>query len=377
MELYHKASHLQTRWASFENPKGLPGQAAQENQGAKGHAFERFKAGETKVLMDVAGTSGTVRRIWLTVRPRDPKVLRGLRLDMYWDGAAKPAVSVPLGDFFCWILGRPASFENEFFASPEGRSFTCYIPMPFRNAARIAVTNESGVDLPHFFYDVDYTLGDRHDENTLYFHASWRRERWTELGKDFEILPKVTGEGRFLGCNIGVIVNSAYKGWWGEGEAKMYLDGDTTWPTIAGTGTEDYISTGWGQGIFAQRYHGSLVADKGQYGFYRFHVPDPVYFHKDCRVTIQQMGGTPKRDIVAMQQAGVPLTPVSVDVSPQGVDQLLAGPNAPKLADFGDNEWVNFYRQDDVCAVAYYYLDSSEGQAPPLAPADKREEAIE
>jgi hypothetical protein len=331
--------------------------------------------------MDVKGSSGTVRRIWVTLRPRDAKVLRGLRLEMFWDETQKPAVSVPLGDFFCWILGHPASFESEYFASPEGRSFTCYIPMPFRKAARITVSNDSGMDFSHLFYDVDYTLGDRHGDEALYFHASWRRERSTELGKDFEILPRVMGEGRFLGCNIGVVVNPAYTGWWGEGEVKMYLDGDTNWPTIAGTGTEDYISTGWGQGSFAQRYHGSLVSDKdkGRYGFYRFHVPDPVYFHKDCRITIQQMGGAQKKDILKMQEKGVPLIPVSLDVNDGGQTavRLLDDASARKLADFKDTDWVNFYRSDDFCAVAYYYLDTPEGQAPPLALVDKRTEAIE
>ncbi len=103
------------------------------------------------------------------------------------------------------------------------------------------------------------------------------------MGKDFEILPRVAGEGRFLGVHFGIISAPGVTGWWGEGEVKMYIDGDTALPTIAGTGAEDYIGTGWGQGLFQTRFTGCTVADpkNRQFASYRYHIPDPVYFHKD------------------------------------------------------------------------------------------------
>jgi hypothetical protein len=124
-DLFTKPKGVVTRWSSFENLAARKGEGGRENQGAKGHAFDSIKPGETKVLLDVAG-SGVVRRMWITLRPRDPKILRALRLEMFWDGSDKPAVSVPLGDFFNWVHGRPVKFENALFANPEGRSFVCF-----------------------------------------------------------------------------------------------------------------------------------------------------------------------------------------------------------------------------------------------------------
>src|SRR5690606_4329472 len=121
-----------------------------------------------------------------------------------------------------------------------------------------------------------------------------RRENMTKLRQDMTILPKVEGRGRFLGCNLGVRLHPAMTGfWWGEGEVKVYIDGDKEYPTLCGTGTEDYIGTGYGQGYFTHRYQGNQFIGKlfSAFGFYRFHLPDPLFFHKDIRVTIQVMGG--------------------------------------------------------------------------------------
>ena len=251
--------------------------------------YDWIDVGETKTVFDVKG-SGMIHRMWFTIRDRSPEMLRSLKLEMYWDNAEKPAVSVPFGDFFSIGLGKKTSFENAFFSDPEGRSFNCRIPMPFRKAGKITITNESPIQLELIFYDINYSLNLRHDREVLYFHSYWNREQKTELAKDFEILPKVQGKGRFLGTNIGVIENSVYEGsWWGEGEVKMYIDGDTDYPTLSGTGTEDYIGTAWGQGKFNHLNQGCLIAgEEGQWCFYRFHVPDPVYFYSECRVTIQQ-----------------------------------------------------------------------------------------
>jgi len=207
--VYEMQEGVETRWASPENPTGEKGRGGRAAGGRKGSPTIPIKAGESVVLAEAKNTSGMVRRIWMTMPDRSPQMLRGLRLEMFWDGAASPAVSAPVGDFFGVGLGQMAQFESALFSNPEGRSLNCFVPMPFRTGMRIVMTNESGRDLPELFYDVDYTLGDRHPAHTLYFHAHWRRENPTALRRDYEILPKVSGRGRYLGTNVGVIVNQS------------------------------------------------------------------------------------------------------------------------------------------------------------------------
>jgi len=377
--IYRKPKGVKTRWASFENPAATKGGGGTENKGAKGHAFDSLKPGETKTLMNAEG-SGTIRRIWITIAQRDAKMLRSLRLDMYWDHSRKPAVSVPLGDFFGAATGQIVPFENAFFSSPEARSFGCTIPMPYRTAAKVAITNESSRPLTHLFYDIDFTQGDKHSDDVLYFHANWRRERWTTLEKDFEILPEVHGEGRFLGCHVGVMLKPGNTGWWGEGEVKVYLDGDSKWPTLVGTGLEDYIGTGWGLGTYVNHYQGSLVADRssGHYAFYRYHVPDPIYFDKDCRVTIQQIGGGPKDVILRMQENNVNFKPVGVDGG--GYDKFTKILEQSPPLSIDDPSFpqghINVYREDDYSATAFFYLDSPCNNLPKLMVLKKRLEGL-
>ncbi|MEN8255256.1 MAG: glycoside hydrolase family 172 protein, partial [Verrucomicrobiota bacterium] len=292
-----------------------------------------------------------------------------------------PAVSVPLGDFFGASVGELPTFENALFSSPEARSFTCVLPMPYRTGARITITNDSDDPQTHLFYDIDFTQGEKHPADMLYFHAHWRRERWTTFKEDFEILPKIKGAGRFLGCNVGVLLKPGNSGWWGEGEVKVYLDGDLKWPTLVGTGLEDYIGTGWGLGTYANMYQGCPIADHGagRYSFYRYHVPDPIYFDSDCRVTIQQIGGGPNDEIAKMKDADVKFEPVSVDSG--GYDKftkLYEERNPPR---FGDKDFpgghVNVYRQDDYAATAFFYLGTPTSTLPKLAPVKQRIEGLE
>ena len=350
---------VETRWASPENPSGAKGEAARAGGGRKGSPTIAVKAGASAVLAEARGTSGTIRRIWMTFGDRSPRMLRGLRIDMYWDGAATPAVSAPLGDFFGIGLGRTTAFESALFSDPEGRSFVSVVPMPFRTGMRIVLTNESGADLPELFYDVDYTIGDRHPPGTLYFHAVWRRERATRPRVDYEILPRVSGRGRYLGANVGVIVNREqyFNSWWGEGEVKIYLDGDRAQPTIAGTGTEDYIGTAWGQGRFANLYQGSPIADEErmQWAFYRYHVPDPVWFHRDVRVTMQQIGY-----LADHSRGGIVRT---------GRRLIRAGEGEVEMDSKADGK---FERSDDWSSCAYFYLDRPENGLPALAPVSER-----
>ncbi len=369
-ELLYRMSTNQPRWATFENLKAAVGAGGAENKTAKGHAFEAIAAGETKTLLNVPSGSGIVERIWITVNDRSPEMLRSLRLEMFWDGEAKPAVSVPLGDFFSISHGQLMPFENALFSSPEGRSFNEHIPMPFRKGARITVTNDSPKKLDLFFYDVDFQIVNTLPPDALYFHCHWRRELQTQLEKDFEMLPNVTGRGRFLGVNLGLITDPAYlKSWWGEGEVKIYLDGDTKLPTIVGTGAEDYVGSGWGLGKFIQQYQGCPVANDStrQWSIYRFHIPDALYFQKNLRATIQVLGGDTRENVRKMIVENTPLTPVSVN-GDGGFLKLLEG-SQPKVTDanFPDG-WVNFYRREDYCATAYFYLDRPSNELPPMPP---------
>jgi hypothetical protein len=374
-ELYEFNENLEARWVSFENPTGLKGSGALTNKGIKGNAFEQLEAGETKVLMNVEG-SGIIHRMWMTISDRCPIMLRSIRIEMFWDGAEKPAVSVPLGEFFCAGLGIMVPFENELFSSPEGKSFNMLIPMPFRTKAIVTLTNESDKSLNHLFYDINYALTPITDENLLYFHAYWHRENRTTLGQDYEVLPRVSGKGRFLGTSVGVITDSRYKGsWWGEGEVKMYMDGDSEHPTLVGTGTEDYIGTAWGQGTFSHRFQGCLVWEKtSEYGsFYRFHIPDPIYFNTDFRMDIQQIGGGPKEIIEQFAARGVRYRVISADAG--GVfTRFLEDDCTVKWEDdsFDGKAWLNFQREDDFSSTAYFYLDRPDNGLPQMPGIDVR-----
>ena len=373
-KLYEMAPKTETRWASFENKEAKKGEGGKENKGAKGHAFDHVAAGQTVTLLDIKG-AGIINRIWMTINDRSPEMLRSLVLKMYWDGSVKPAVSVPLGDFFGVGLGQMVAFENELFSDPEGRSFNCYIPMPFKKGAKVTITNESNKDLNLLFYDINFSKLEKPNDNMLYFHSYWHRDLKTELKKDFEILPYVEGNGRYLGTNMGIMANKEYgDSWFGEGEVKVYLDGDTNFPTLNGTGTEDYIGTGWGQGTYINKYQGSLIADKEQqaFAFYRYHIPDPIYFHKDIKVTIQQIGGAPKEKVREFVDNGASLIPITSENAPNLFKVLEQDPIPDIHSDKFPKGWTNFYRQDDVSATVYFYLDKPADGLPPLQDVEIR-----
>jgi hypothetical protein len=366
-ELYVMPDGVETRWSSFENLHAQKGRGGAENQTAKGHAFEIVPPGQSRVLLDAKG-AGLIQRIWMTISERTPAVLRSVRVEMYWDDAAEPAVNVPIGDFFGLALGRLLSFQTALFSDPEGRSFTSYIPMPYRKAARIVFINESDASLL-LFYDVDFLRLKSLRADAMYFHAYWSRNSRTELGRDFEILPQVHGKGRYLGSNLGMISDPKYGDtWWGEGEAKIYLDGDSALPTLNGTGSEDFVGSGWGLGTFTHMYQGSPVADekRHQWAFYRYHVPDAVYFQKNCRVAIQVLGGAPVAEVRQLAEKGVPFTAVTVG-NEKGMSKLLEQNPVPRIADLKDSDgFVVFYREIDYSATAYFYLDSPSHDLPAL-----------
>jgi hypothetical protein len=374
-EPYINDKNTETRWASFENIRGEKGRGGMQNAGAKGSAFRHIEAGASVTLMETE-SSGVVDRIWLSLQDRSPENLRSLRIDMYWDDAEKPAVSAPLGDFFGANLGLPVRFESCLLSNPEGRSFNSFFKMPFFRGAKIVLTNESEKRSERFFYYVYYSLKPLDPEKALYFHTHWRRENPTTIGRDYTILPKLEGEGKFIGLSAGVRVNKGYEdSWFGEGEMKFYLDGDTAWPTLCGTGTEDYLGTAWGQGEFYNSTSGSLISnmEKGLFSFYCFHVKDSVYFHKDIRVTLQVMGGAEKYKLLKLIDKGLPVKIVSRD----GKDFSQLYEKEFSLERDSEEGWYNYYREDDFSSAAYFYYNSPVNGLPPLPPLKARTADLE
>ena len=376
-----------TRWISPENPTGEKGKGGLTNKGAKGNAFYIVQPGETQSLLEIEG-AGIIQRMWMSGSIATvAEQRRGVVIKMYWDGSEKPAVSAPIGDFFGNALGVMKAFDSELFSNPEGRSFNFTIPMPYRMGAKIEIVNESSSQVL-FWYDINLQEMEAIPEEAMYFHAHWRREVKTKLGEDFTILPKVEGIGRFIGTNIGVIGDEKYLGtWFGEGEVKIYLDGDRAHPSLQGTGTEDYIGTGWGQGVFYGQRFGSLVSDKAHdlYSFYRYHTADAVYFQKDCRVTIQQMGNANRDLLRKMKADGVEFIPVwqlqthgqaigNDEGKPMEHIRLLDMDDPPGVEsdEFIEGASTNYYRSDDVSATSYFYLDRPENNLPLLQPLEDR-----
>ena len=384
--MYHKREDIQTRWISFENPTGAVGNGGKTNKGMKGNAYETIKPHESKTLCDFDGC-GVINRIWMTLGALDPsfapgspaqavtpKMLRSLRIDMYWDGAETPAVSAPLGDFFGTALSIRRPFESALFSDPEGNSFNSYIKMPFRKNARIVITNES--DAPAtivLYYKISISLLESHGGDMLYFHTYWNRET-PDLQSDYTILPETNGNGRYLGANIGICVDGRYRSWWGEGEVKIYLDGDTAHPTLVGTGAEDYPGSGYGLGVFCHQFQGCTYNDNGMSAFYRYHIEDPVYFRSACRVTIQQLGSAPKSTILEIMESGAPIENVAgMIVSDNTIYRFLDDDTHSVHDDiFADGDYFVYRRVDDWSSTAYFYLDSAARVTPGLQAVDIR-----
>ncbi len=286
---------LDSRAVSFENVSGARGGGGQSHGGRKGAPSRVIAAGERVVLADLGGP-GRLRHFWLTIPPARPEVMRAIWLDVYYDGLAEPSISVPVLDFFGAPHGRPVAYDSALTSVHEGRGFNSYMPLPFRDHVRVELTNYSTRD-QYVYYQIDYTLEASLSPEAGYLHATFRRENPTVMQRDFVIADGLDGPGRFLGCVVGVRVLDEGS-WYGEGEVKIFRDGDDEHPTICGTGLEDYVGTAWGMGQHAAAYAGAplVVAPPDAPGqpafvsFYRWHVPDPVVFSRDLRVTLQQIG---------------------------------------------------------------------------------------
>ncbi|MBO0981519.1 glycoside hydrolase family 172 protein [Microbacterium sp. SD291] len=312
---------LRSRAINAENPRGQAGAAGSASSnlgpGRKGSAWYELPAGATLTLADIDGP-GVIRHIWMTVTDRTaagPFVLRDLVLRAYWDGAPHPQVEVPLGDFFCNGFGQRALVTSEpIVVAPTG-GMNSYFPMPFRTGARIEIASEHGAAIGHVFFQIDYTTGDDFDDWPGYFHAQWRRSNGTTaLGEDHVILDGVEGTGTYIGTYVALASLQRY--WWGEGEVKFFVDDDSDLPTLCSTGLEDYAGGAWAfqdalraepepQPIrFSAPYFGyPFASGKDEtkasefwtpmlpmHAVYRWHLPDPIYFHERLKVTVQQIG---------------------------------------------------------------------------------------
>ena len=243
--MLYELQHLESRSANAENPKGEKSMGGVAGGGHKGSpCVEWVKPGQVVTLLDVEGC-GTVRHIWLTFPPYHPDLYRGLVIRMYWDGQEQPSVEAPVGDFFGIAHMRYRQMSTELTAFQVSNGLNCFIPMPFKKSARITVENDSDRTFSVLFYQVDFTLGDKHPEEMGYFHAQFRRSNCHPYHEDYVILDGIKGRGRYLGTVLGVRSVCLPEQWWGEGEVKMYFDGETQ-PTICGTGAEDYVGCAWG-----------------------------------------------------------------------------------------------------------------------------------
>jgi hypothetical protein len=310
LERLSRLSQAESRSISPENPTGARGRggmstdglaaasARELGQGWKVSPYIAIGGHETVTLAEIAGP-GEITHIWLTVHPTH---WRRLVLRMYWDGEETPSVETPLGDFFCsgWCVRCNVS-SIPVAVNPAG-GFNSYWPLPFRKAARITVENLSPDEVASFYFSIDYELKPIEDD-VAYFHAQWRRNNPLPYGEVHTLLDGVQGRGHYVGTYIAWGVNN--NGWWGEGEVKFYLDGDRDWPTICGTGTEDYFGGAWNfehpqgeYGSFSTPFLGlpqvikpdGLYQSQQRFGMYRWHIPDPIHFKEELRVTIQALG---------------------------------------------------------------------------------------
>jgi hypothetical protein len=288
-EPYLLDTGLVSRSISFENPTGAAGEggkaASDLGPGRKGAAYRFIQPGETVELADIEGP-GTIRHIWMTIDNK-PEFLRKMVLHGWWEGQEHPSIECPFGDFFGCSFGRATAFQSVVHSVSESGGMNFWLPMPFVRRAKFAITNESDKQV-HLFMQIDYTLGDKHPADVGRMHVLFRRENPTTEKRDFEILPLRKNKGRYLGTVLGVR-NLHPKQWWGEGEVKVYLDGDKEYPTIVGTGTEDYVGQAWGLDRQPCLYNGCSLREKYMATLYRWHLPDPIAWQKECRITIQQL----------------------------------------------------------------------------------------
>ena len=305
-----RLSNAQTRSISPENFTGAKGQGGMATEGTGsgpsrdlGQGWKvspsiQLAARETVTIAEIAGP-GAIQHIRLTVAP---VWWRRLIIRFYWDDETEPSIEVPLGDFFCNGWCERANVVSLPVAVNPAGGMNCYWEMPFRQSARITLENLWDEPTTGFYYQVTYALTEIPDD-AAYLHAQWRRSNPLPYKSDHTLLDGVRGHGQYVGTYIAWGVNN--NGWWGEGEIKFFMDGDDQYPTICGTGTEDYVGGAWnfehpqGQyGVFSAPFSGmpqvilpdGLYRSQQRFGMYRWHIMDPIRVQQDLRVTIQALG---------------------------------------------------------------------------------------
>ncbi|MDR1517249.1 MAG: DUF2961 domain-containing protein [Dysgonamonadaceae bacterium] len=311
----YRLSDAQTRSISPENFSGEKGKGGMANpdakaprntanathasrdlgQGWKVNPYVTIQSGETFTMAEIEG-QGAIQHIWMTPTGN----WRFSIIRIYWDDETEPSVECPIGAFFGMGWNEYAPLNSLPITVNPGSAFNSYWVMPFRKKCKITMTNINDADPMNLYYQIDYTLTDV-PADAAYFHAQFRRTKVNETS-DYTIIDNVKGEGQYVGVYMAWQVNN--NGWWGEGEIKFFMDGDTKFPTICGTGTEDYFCGSYnfdrnGRYVpFTTPYAGlvqvlppDITYKSGQrFGLYRWHVMDPVRFKKDLRITIQDLG---------------------------------------------------------------------------------------
>ncbi|MBT3604534.1 MAG: DUF2961 domain-containing protein [Candidatus Latescibacteria bacterium] len=274
------------------------GPARDLGQGWKISPSVRIQPGETFTLADIDG-QGAIQQIWMTPTGH----WRFSILRIYWDDQEEPSVECPVGDFFACGWERYAQVTSQAVCVNPGSAFNCYWEMPFRKRCRITLENIAE-DPMTLYYQVNYTLTEV-PEDCAYFHAQFRRTNPLPYKDVYTILDGVQGKGQFVGVYMAWGLNNTQ--WWGEGEIKFYMDGDGEFPTICGTGTEDYFCGSYNFDLGKERggycefntpYAGlpqvirpdGLYDSQTRFGMYRWHIMDPVRFEEDLRITIQALG---------------------------------------------------------------------------------------
>ena len=288
-EPYLLDTGLVSRSISFENPTGAPGEggkaASHLGVGRKGAPMMTLKAGQEVQLCDIEGP-GTIRHIWMTTR-NNPVNLRSLVLRAWWDGQEHPSVECPIGDLMGFAHGKVMPYHSAVHSLGKNAGMNIWLPMPFAKRAKMTLSNEGQENVP-LYYQIDYTIADKHPDDIGRLHVLFCRENPTTTKEDFVLLPQRKNKGRFMGAVIGVR-NLTPGQWWGEGEIKIYMDGDTDLPTICGTGSEDYVCLSYGMQQTPYLYNGCSLVENNFVSMYRWHLPDPILWRKECRITIQQI----------------------------------------------------------------------------------------
>ena len=345
-----RLSKARTRSISPENFTGEKGKGGMATEGTGANVARdlgrgwkispsvRIAPGQTFTMGEIQG-EGAIQHIWMT--PTGP--WRHFIFRIYWDGETTPSVESPVGDFFASGWGGYAQISSLAVCVNPGSAFNSYWEMPFRKGFRITMENR-GLTEQTLYYQIDYALAPV-PEDAAYFHAQFRRVNPLPYKQVYTILDGVKGWGHYVGTYMAWGVRN--NGWWGEGEIKFYLDGDAEFPTIAGTGTEDYFNGSYNfenpvthqYQEFSTPYSGlsqvqrpdGLYKSQQRFSLYRWHIMDPVRFEKDVRVTIQALG-------------------------------WMAGRSG------NDSRYLPL--QDDIASVAFWYQREPHAPFPPLPDRD-------